>query len=146
MLRASVQGEMRVPESNRITWWAGAYPLLLALMFGATWVDRIYAQAFEARAEIAAGPAARNVADLLLLLAALTLLAGAMAAWLWQGRARTLCVASLIVFSLEFLLPALVRVLPGGGIYLQQIGPALRFAILFGALLLAALATRKVLS
>jgi hypothetical protein len=137
---------MRVPEPNRITWWAGAYPLLLALMLGATWVDRIYAQAFEARPEFAAGPAAQNVADLLLLLAALTLLAGLMAAWLWQGRARMLCAASLIVFSLEFVLPAAVRALPGGGIYLQQIGPVLRFAILFGALLLAALATRKVLS
>jgi hypothetical protein len=146
MLQASVHGEMRVSESNRIAWWAGIYPLLLALMFGATWVDRIYAQAFEASPGSAAGPAAQNVADLLLLLAALTLLAGVMAAWLWQGRARTLCVASLIVFSLEFVLPALVRALPGGGIYLQQIGPVLRFAILFAALLLAALATRKVLS
>jgi hypothetical protein len=132
-------------ESNRITWWAGAYPLLLALMFGATWVDRIYGRALQA-AGSGLSVAPHEVADLLLLLAALTMVAGLAAAWLWQGRARLLCIASLVVFCLEFVLPAVVQALPGGGIYLQQIGPFLRFGILSGALLLAALATRKVLS
>jgi hypothetical protein len=135
-----------VSDSNRITWWAGAYPLLLALVFGATWIDRIYARAFETRPGFAAGPGVHDVADLLLLLTALTLLAGVMAAWLWQGRARMLCVLSLVVLSLEFLLPALARALSGGGLPLQQIGPFLRFGIMGGALLLAALATLKVLS
>jgi hypothetical protein len=134
-------------ESNRITWWTGAYPLLLAMMLGATWVDRIYGHTLQVSgSDYALGAAPRRVADLLLLLAALTVLAGLAAVWLWQGRARMLCIASLGVFCLEFVLPALVQALPGGGIYLQQVGPFLRFAIMAGALLLAALATRKVLS
>ncbi|HXC57911.1 MAG TPA: hypothetical protein VN645_01270 [Steroidobacteraceae bacterium] len=125
-------------ESKGIMWWTGAYPLLLALMLGAIWVDRIYGPV--------PGEAPQQVADLLLLLAALTVLAGLIAVWLWRGRARALCVASLAVFCLEFLLPALVRALPGGAVYLQQLGPFLRFGILGAALLLAALATRKVLA
>lgn len=136
-------------DTNRIMWWGwgGAYPLLLALMLGATWVDRIYGRALQATGnEYAAGAAPLRVADLLLLLAVLTMLAGLAATWLWRGRARTLCIASLVVFCLEFVLPAMVHALPGGGVYLEQIGPVLRFGMMSGALLLAVLATRKVLS
>ena len=132
-------------RETRLMWWTGAYPLLLALMLGAIWVDRIYGRALLAGGnEYVLGPAPMHVADLLLLLAALTLLAGLCAAWLWQGQARALCIASVAVFCLEFVLPALARTLPGGGVYLQQLGPFLRFAIFAAALLLAALATRKV--
>src|SRR4051812_18438059 len=110
MLSATLRQESIVQQSNRNTWWAGAYPLLLAMMLGATWLDRMYSRALEAAGS--AGSAPRNVSDLLLLRAAMTVLAGLIAACLWQGRARILCVASLIVFCLEFVLPALVRAVP----------------------------------
>ncbi len=73
--------------------------------------------------------------------------AGARARWpatLGEGRSRALFTLSLAVFSLEFLLPALVGLLPGGA-WLTQTGPLLRGAVVLGALCLACLGQREVL-
>jgi hypothetical protein len=116
-------------------------------MAGATWVDRIYYRSLripvpDSVLSLATAP----VADRLLLLSALVLAAGALCAWLLQGVARSLVIASLAVFCLEFLLPVLGKMLPGGAIYLAQLGPALRLGILLMALVLALFATRRALS
>jgi hypothetical protein len=127
--------------------WAGAYPLLLAFMAGATWVDRIYYHSLRmAMPESVLAIATGRVADRMLLLSALVLAAGALCAWLLHGVARSLVIASLAVFCLEFLLPVLATMVPGGAVYLSVLGPPLRLGILMVALLLALFATRKVLS
>jgi hypothetical protein len=127
--------------------WAGAYPLLLALMAGATWVDRIYAHSLRAAAQQGAPVAATQlVSDRLLLLSAVVLLAGMFSAWLLNGTARTLVIASLAVFCLEFLMPVAAALLPGGAIYFAMLGPALRVGIVLVALGLSVLATRRVLA
>lgn len=123
---------------------AGGYPLLLALMTGAAWVDRIYAHTLRAAtSDGAPALAAAQVADRLLLLSALVLLAGVMSVWLLHGVARRLVVASLLVFCLEFLAPLIAAAVPGGAFYFAMLGPALRIAILLAALGLALLATRR---
>jgi hypothetical protein len=55
-------------------------------------------------------------------------------------------VASIAVFSLEFVVPMLVRGLPGGSYYIGVVGPFLRIAILALALALAVMATRRALA
>ena len=127
--------------------WAGAYPLLLALMAGATWVDRIYAHSLRSTApQGAQAMAMQQVSDRLLLLSVVVLTAGVISAWLLNGTARTLVVASLAVFCLEFLMPVVAGLLPGGAIYLAVLGPALRVGIALVALGLSVLATRRVLA
>jgi hypothetical protein len=127
--------------------WAGTYPLLLALMVGAAWVDRIYAHSLKlAVPDSALAAPMQRVSDLLLLGSAAVFLAGLLAAWLLNGVARALVVASLAVFCLELLMPVMAAALPGGGIYLAMLGPALRIGILLAALGLALLATRRVLA
>jgi hypothetical protein len=127
--------------------WASAYPLLLALMAGATWVDRIYSHALRHSAPVGGlAVATSRVADRLLLLSLLVVLAGVLCAWLLHGTSRRLVVASLAVFSLEFLVPVLVTVVPGGEIYLAIVGPVLRVGIVLAALGLCLLATRRVLA
>jgi hypothetical protein len=90
--------------------------------------------------------ATSRVADRLLLLSLLVVVAGVLCAWLLQGTSRRLVVASLAVFSLEFLVPVLVVALPGGQIYLAIVGPVLRVGIVLVALGLSLLATRRVLA
>jgi hypothetical protein len=127
--------------------WASAYPLLLALMAGATWVDRIYSHSLRySAADSQVALATSRVADRLLLLSLLVVVAGVLCAWLLQGTSRRLVVASLAVFSLEFLVPVLVVALPGGQIYLAIVGPVLRVGIVLVALGLSLLATRRVLA
>jgi len=127
--------------------WVGAYPLLLALMAGAAWVDRIYAHSLKYSVpDSALALATAQVADRLLLLSAIVLAAGMLAAWLLNGVARGLVFASLAVFCLEFLLPVLAAALPGGAIYFAMLGPALRVGILLMALGLALFATRRALA
>jgi hypothetical protein len=127
--------------------WAGTYPLLLALMLGATWVDRIYAHSLNAAlpASALATPMQR-VSDLLLLGSAAVFLAGLLSGWLLSGVARALVMASLAVFCLEFLLPVVANLLPGGALYFATLGPALRVGTLLAALGLALLATRRALA
>jgi hypothetical protein len=120
------------------------YPLLLALMGGAVWVDRVYSRSLDDA--VPAGVLATagvQVADGLLLLSLAVLVSGAVAVRLLSGIARHLCLASIAVFSLEFLVPVLVRSLPGGGYYIDVVGPFLRVAILAMALGLAVMATRR---
>ena len=88
----------------------------------------------------------QRVSDLLLLGSAAVFLAGLLSAWLLHGVARTLVIASLAVFCLEFLLPVVASLLPGGAIYFATLGPALRVGILLSALGLALLATRRALA
>ena len=127
--------------------WASAYPLLLALMAGATWVYRIYSHALRnAAADGLVAVATSRVADRLLLLSLLVVVAGVLCAGLLHGTSRRLVVASLAVFSLEFLVPVLVVALPGGQIYLAIVGPVLRVGIVLVALGLCLLATRRVLA
>lgn len=126
--------------------WASAYPLLLALMAGATWVDRIYSHALRnAAADGLVAVATSRVADRLLL-SLLVVVAGVLCAWLLHGTARRLVVASVAVFSLEFIVPVLVAAMPGGEIYLAIVGPVLRVGIVLAALGLCLLATRRVLA
>jgi hypothetical protein len=127
--------------------WAGVYPLLLALMVGATWVDRIYARSVgSALPDSALAVALQRVSDGLLLLSVVVILAGVLSAWLLQGVARALVIASLAVFCLEFLLPVLAAALPGGAIYFAMLGPGLRIGIMLAALGLSLLACRRVLT
>ena len=90
--------------------------------------------------------AMQQVSDRLLLLSVVVLMAGVISAWLLNGTARTLVVASLAVFCLEFLMPVVAGLLPGGAIYLAVLGPALRVGIALVALGLSVLATRRVLA
>jgi hypothetical protein len=126
--------------------WAGAYPLLLALMAGATWMDRIYSHALRNSAASDMAAAMSGVSDRLLLLSALVILSGVLCAMLLQGMARRLVVASLAVFCLELLMPVLAGALPGGAIYFAMLGPGLRVGIVLAALGLCLLATRRVLA
>lgn len=135
-----------IEQFYRKMMWASAYPLLLALMAGATWVDRIYSHALRHSADGLLAVATSRVADRLLLLSLLVVAAGLVGAWLMHGVARRLVVASLAVFSLEFLVPVMVTALTGGGIYLAIVGPMLRVAIVLVALSLSLLATRRVLA
>lgn len=119
---------------------AGAYPLLLAFTAGCIFIDQLYGRL----AATGVNTAPRAVADALLLLAVPVLALGALAAALGEGRSRALFVLSLAVFSLEFLLPALLTLLPGGA-WLSETGPLLRGAVVLGALALACLGQREVL-
>jgi hypothetical protein len=120
---------------------AGVYPLLLAFMAGCVFVDQLRGR-LAATGDADAAPHA--VADVLLVLTIPVLALGALAATLGEGRSRALFALSLAVFSLEFLLPALVDLLPGGA-WLTQTGPLLRGAVVLGALGLACLGQREVL-
>jgi hypothetical protein len=127
--------------------WASAYPLLLALMAGATWVDRIYSHALRGSAgDSMVAVATSRVADRLLLLCLVVAVAGVLCASLLNGVSRKLVIASVAVFSLELLVPVLVSVLPGGGVYLAIVGPVLRVGIVLAALGLCLLAARRVLA
>jgi hypothetical protein len=118
---------------------AGVYPLLLAFTAGCVLIDQLYAHSTAGGTPVAAA-----VADTLLLLALPVLAAGLVATMLGEGRSRALFALSLAVFCLEFLLPALVTMLPGGA-WLTQTGPLLRGAVVLGALLLAFLGQRELL-
>ena len=127
--------------------WAAVYPLLLGVMAGATWVDRLYVQSLRAAVPPGAFAAAgQRVSDGLLLLSVLVVASGVLSASLHSGMARGLVAASLGIFSLEFLLPVVATWMPGGAIYLATLGPALRMGILVVALGLAVYATRRALA
>jgi hypothetical protein len=147
-LRHVPQGENIVIEQfYRKMLWAGTYPLLLAWMVGATWVDRIYAQSLNtALPQVALAAPMQRVSDLLLLGSGAVFLAGLLSAWLLNGVARALVLASLAVFCLEFLLPVMANALPDGALYLAMLGPAVRVGTMLAALGLALLATRRALA
>jgi hypothetical protein len=114
---------------------AGVYPALLAVMTGAAWLDGVYAHALRAAfSDAALAPVFSQAADAQLLPAALTWLAGLVAVVITTGRARWLCVASLAVLSLQFLLPALASAIPAVMAALNGNGLLLRMALLLGAL------------
>lgn len=115
------------------------YPLLLAAMAGATFMDFLYASA--RRSGVA--EAESGVADVLLLLTLPVLLAGVLATVLGAGRVRWLMLASLAVFCLTFLFPLLAGLVPAASPYLQASGPILRNGLMLGALLLAVLGQRE---
>jgi hypothetical protein len=119
---------------------ASLYPALLAFVAGGAFVDKLYARA----AANGSDSAARSVGDALLILALPVMAAGLLAAVLGEGRSRAFFVLSIAVFSLEFVLPALIAVLPGG-VWFSEIGPFLRAAVLGGALLIALLGQREAL-
>jgi hypothetical protein len=134
-------------HSSKRTCWAAIYPLMLAILVGLGWMDSTWYHGLQGRVpEQALDSAARNVADMLLWLLALALLAGGVAAWLLQGGARLLFVASMAVLCMELVLPAIASAVPGGRYYLAEIGPALRTGIHLTALALAALALRRELA
>lgn len=114
-------------------------------MIGAAWLDGVYARALRGvfRDEALRG-ALPTVSDALLLPGALTLLAGVAASIFSSGRARWLCVGSLCVFSLEFLLPALAGAIPGAMAWLDGNGLLLRLVVLLGALACAVFPVRAV--
>jgi hypothetical protein len=114
---------------------AGIYPVLLAFMAGGIFIDQLHAHA-KAMADEASGHA---VADALLMLCLPVVVAGVAAAVLGAGRTRLLFALSLCVFAMEFLLPPLVKVLPGGA-WLTLVGPRLRAIAVLAALGLALLA------
>jgi hypothetical protein len=119
--------------------------LLLAAMAGGALVDQMYFRAIRATLPREyRGALTSQVADALLLLVLPVLIAGGIAVSYSTGRARALYVASLAVFSLEFLLPLFAGAVPSGGAYLQMVGPFLRVLVLSGALLLAFMGTREV--
>jgi len=118
---------------------ASVYPLLLAAMAGATFMDFLYASA--RRSGVA--EAESGVADVLLLLTLPVLLAGVLATVLGAGRVRWLMLASLVVFCLTFLFPLLAGLVPAVSPYLQASGPILRNGLMLGALLLAVLGQRE---
>lgn len=127
--------------------WAAIYPLMLAVLVGLGWMDSTWYRGLQGRVpEQALDAAARNVADMLLWLLALVLLAGGITAWLLKGSARLLFVASMVVLCMELVLPALAGAVPGGRHYLAGIGPLLRSGIHLAALALAALALRRELA
>jgi hypothetical protein len=107
-------------------------------------VDQIYARALQLQAPDRYSGITSEVADALLLLTLPVLLAGAVSLWISGGRSRALVVASLAVFSLNFVLPVLASFMPGGMASLEQAGPMLRIAVQLGALLPAVLAVREV--
>jgi hypothetical protein len=118
---------------------ASLYPVLLAFVAGGAFVDKLYS-----RAANGSDSAARGVGDALLILALPVLAGGLLAAVLSEGRSRAFFVLSIAVFSLEFVLPALISVLPGG-VWFSETGPFLRAAVLLGALLIAMLGQREAL-
>jgi hypothetical protein len=120
------------------------YPLLLAAKAGGVVVDQIYARALQLQAPDRYSGITSEVADALLLLTLPVLLAGAVSLWISGGRSRALVVASLAVFSLNFVLPVLASFMSGGMASLEQAGPMLRIAVQLGALLPAVLAVREV--
>ena len=128
---------MSGPSTPRLV--ASLYPALLAFVAGGAFVDKLHS-----RAAANGSDAAHSVGDALLMLALPVIAGGLLAALLSEGRTRAFFVLSLAVFSLEFLLPALIAVLPGGA-WFSQIGPFLRAAVLFGALLIAFLGQREAL-
>lgn len=129
-----------MPGSSTPRFVASLYPALLAFVAGGAFVDRLYSRA---AANDSAG-AAHHASDALLLLAVPVMAGGLLAAVLTDGRTRAFFVLSIAVFSLEFLLPALVSVLPGGA-WFSETGPFLRATVLFGALLIAFLGQREAL-
>jgi hypothetical protein len=104
-------------------------------MAGGIFIDQLHARA-AAMGDDASG---HVVADALLLLALPVILAGAAAAVLGSGRTRLFSALSLGVFAMEFLLPPLLKVLPGGA-WLTLAGPQLRATAVLSALALAVLA------
>jgi hypothetical protein len=133
--------------SQRAAWWAGIYPLSLAVMVGLGWMDSTWYHGLQGRVPSQAlDGVARSVGDMLLFLLSLVLLAGGIAACLWNGLPRLLCAASVAVLCLELLLPLLASAIPGGSFYLAEAGPLLRSGIQLAALALALLAMRRGLS
>jgi len=134
-------------KSRKTMWWAACYPLLLAVLVGLGWMDSTWYHGLQGRVpDEALDAAARNVADMLLWLLALVLLTGGIAAWLLNGAARVLFVASIAVLCMELVIPAVAGVVPGGRYYLAEIGSLLRTGIHLIALALAALALRRSLA
>jgi hypothetical protein len=132
-------------DTARPSLLTSAYPLLLAVLAGGAMVDQMYFRAIRATLPPAARSAvSSHVADALLMLALPVLIAGGVSVLLASGRARQLFVASIAIFSLEFLLPALAGAVPSGEVYLGMVGPLLRMLIMLGALACAFLATRQV--
>lgn len=95
-------------NSNRMVWWAACYPLLLAVLLGLGWMDSTWYHGLRGNvSERTLDAMARNVADMLLWLLALVLLAGGVAAWLLNGVGRLLFLVSVAVLCMELVLPAL---------------------------------------
>jgi hypothetical protein len=133
-----------MPNAPRTLLIAGVYPLLLAVLTGAAWLDGVYARALHATfREAALHGLFSTVSDALLLLVGLALLAGVAASIFSSGRARVLCVVSLGVLTLELVLPALVSAVPGAAAWLDGNGMLLRLAVLLGALACAVFAVRE---
>ncbi len=130
-------------QSNRLLWMS-FYPLLLAAKTGGVLVDQLYARTLRLQAPERYASITSEVADALLLWVFPVAMAGALALWRSDGRSRLLVSASLAVFSLNFLLPVLASIAPGGMAALEQAGPWLRIAVQAGALTLAVLAIREV--
>jgi hypothetical protein len=120
------------------------YPVLLAVMIGAAWLDGVYARALRGTLrDEALHEVFSTVSDALLLPGALAVLAGAAACVFTSGRARWLCIGSLGVLWLELLLPMLAGAIPGATRWLEGYGLLLRLAVLLGALACAVLALRE---
>jgi len=113
------------------------YAWLAAVYLGAVWLDRVYSRQL-AGEKIASG----EVADILLWIGGVTMLAGVAAiALAWQASTvRVYLIASLAILSLEFLLPGLLAGLIGDT---PGAGAGLRIAINVLASLLAIIGLGK---
>jgi hypothetical protein len=132
-------------DSSRPSLFTSAYPLLLSVMAGGAMVDQMYSRAIRATLPPEARSAVSSqVQDALLMLALPVLIAGGVCVLLSAGRARQLFVASIAIFSLEFVLPALAGAVPSGAMYLGMVGPFLRMLVMLGALAFAFMAACQV--
>ena len=122
----------------------GVYLVLLALMAGGVLVDQYWSRlVVETTGATGLQAVSRAVSDAQLLLALPAVLAGFAALWLSAGRARVLLLCSLLVFSLEVLVPVSVGIMSIPREALAGIGPLLRVLVNLGAITFAFLATRE---
>jgi hypothetical protein len=121
------------------------YPVLVSVTTGAVWVDQMYT--LRVAPLVSAGKREEffsGIADNLLFLVSVTFVAGVVAAVRASGRTRWLLIASLVVLSLQVLLPAIVSAVPGATAALHGMGPLLRLVIILTALIVAVRASRQV--
>ncbi len=130
-------------ETPRTPLTSFIYPLLLAGITGAAWLDGLYARALRiALGEQPLHGVFAEVSDAMLLLLALTMLSGIVACFFASARARWLYVASLGLLSLELLLPVLAGAIPEFMGWIVGNEVPMRLVPLLGALLCIVFARR----
>lgn len=132
-----------MPDSSRATLTSVLYPILLAGMAGAAWLDGLYARTLrDTFGAESLHDVFSAVSDRMLLPFGLTMLAGVLAGLFASGRARWLYAGSLGALLLELLLPSLVGAIPGAAEWTVGKGLLLRLVVLLSALVCAVFALR----